>query len=227
MKKPTKLASRQTAYVLWFEFLKLALKSQKKIVKSALFVSEPFYRPWNMKSAKDFRSWWKDHGYLFEEKYFVRPLRNGEAPLDKEALIVEIPLSQSSTILTQKVKQLILDALEQKGKSEKKKKGKSTATYVLSEQSEPKLYALRETLTVYRDIYLKDPSLKGIRLLEAINLFYSSRKKKASARVPTPFLFDRRNEESVLRASRNARRYIQRAEKILLNVARGKFPGDY
>jgi hypothetical protein len=30
-----------------------------------------------------------------------------------------------------------------------------------------------------------------------------------------------------VRAMRNLRRYIQKAEKVVLNVARGEFPGKY
>ena len=35
------------------------------------------------------------------------------------------------------------------------------------------------------------------------------------------------NDEDKIRAMRNLRRYIQKAEQVVLNVARGQFPGEY
>jgi hypothetical protein len=226
-KKATKLASRQTAYLLWFEFLKLAVKSDKKNIRTALLQSGSFYASWDIQKAKEFRTWWKDHGHLFEERYFVRRLQDGEAPLDKEALIVEIPLTQSATKLTKSVSLLISEALSDKRSLSKKHKGKTTATYAVSDQSEPKLAALNDTLFIYRDVYLKNRSLRGMKLLEAINHFYATRTKRVDNKIPSQFLYKKGNEESVRRALRNARRYIQRADKIILNVAKGEFPGRY
>jgi len=37
----------------------------------------------------------------------------------------------------------------------------------------------------------------------------------------------RAGADDKIRAIRNLRRYIQKAEKVVLNVARGQFPGEY
>lgn len=220
------LAAQKRAFRLWFEYLKVALQSTDKDVKAALNVSKPYYAPWEMDKATGFDSWWKSHAHLFEEKYTVRELIAGERPADPEALIIEIPLTQSPTILTRKVKAIIQTAHDSRLKKSKKTKTKPSAYYKLSEGSEPKFDAIREMLSIYRDVYLKDRSLRGDKLLEATHNYYLKRKNKRYAKVPMAFQHGGSNSNKI-GAMRNLRRYIQKAEKVVLNVARGQFPGNY
>jgi hypothetical protein len=219
-----KLSAQKRAYRLWFEYLRVARQSTKKEVKSALTAFSGAYRDWNMDEAKDFNSWWKEHSHLFEEKYFVRPLQPGEIPSDPEALILEIPLTQSPTILTKTVKAIIKEAFSAKGKQERKNKRKATARYRLTEDSEPKFDAIREMLSIYRDVYLKNPSSKGRQLLQKVHQYYTARKNQYK-KIPMPFQHQGGDDEQ--RALRNLNRYIHKAERIVLNVARGEFPGKY
>ena len=138
-----------------------------------------------------------------------------------------MPLTQSPTILTRKVKAIIQAAYDQREKTERKGKTKATATayYHLTEGAEPKLDAVREMLSIYRDVYLKNPKLRGEKLLDAVHKYYLSRKNKKWAKVPMAFLHDGGDDKE--RAMRNLRRYIQKAEAVILNTARGQFPGDY
>jgi hypothetical protein len=224
-KPQSRLITQGRAYRLWFEYLKVALQSTNPKVKSALVVSKPFYAPWEMDKAKDWNSWWKEHGHLFEEKVFVRQMAPGETPLDSEALILEVPLTQSPTILTKKVKAIITAAYEAQERKGWKSKAKPTTFYKLTEGAEPKFDAIREMLSVYRDVHVKNPKLRGEQLLEAVHRYYLGRRNKRWAKVPTPLLYD--SDGDKVRAMRNLRRYIQKAEQIVLNVARGQFPGDY
>ena len=225
-KKPqANLAARKEAFRLWFEYLKIARQSKDPKIKSALVVSEPYYRPWEMDKADKFDPWWKTHGHLFEEKFAVRELKSGEAPLDPDALLVEIPLTQSPTILTSKVKAIIQAAFDALERTERKGKRKATAYYRLTEGSEPKFDAVREMLSVYRDVHLKNPKLKGEKLLDATHQYYLGRKNKKWAKVPMALMYDTDGDK--IRAMRNLRRYIQKAEQVVLNVARGQFPGEY
>ena len=225
-KKATLLAARREAFRLWFEYLKLARESQSANFRKALEVSKVFYEPWgDIKNIK-FDDWWKSHGHLFEEKYIVRELAAGEMPKDPDALILEIPLTLSPTELLNKVKPIIQRASEAKDKANKKAKKAPSATYRLSIGSEPKLDAVREMLTVYRDVYLKHPNIRGEALLDATHKFYLGRKAKRWAKIPMA-LNVRPLQEDKVRAMRNLRRYIQKAEQIMLNVAKGEFPGEY
>lgn len=219
------LAARREAYRLWFEYLKVARASTNKEVRGALVVSAHYYLPWEMDKANKFDPWWKDHAHLFQEKFAVREMSAGELPHDPDALIIEVPLTQSPTILTKKVRVLIQDAFTRKAKTERKGKKKATAYYHLTEGAEPKLLAVREMLSIYRDVYLKNPRLRGGKLLDAVHSYYRGRKNKRFAKVP--MVLEHQGMDDKIRAMRNLRRYIQKAEKVVLNVARGQFPGDY
>jgi hypothetical protein len=110
-----------------------------------------------------------------------------------------------------------------------KKGGKSpTSEYRLTGGAEPKVVPLREILTVYRDVYLKNPKAKGKQLLDALEQHYLSLKQSRFAKVPEAFRvsLDAKPEklDSVLR---NVNRYVNRAKKIVLNVANREFPGKY
>ena len=140
-------------------------------------------------------------------------------------MIVEIPLSRSPTVLIKNVKSLITEAVAVQAQASKKSKKMPTSAYRLTEGAEPKLLAVREMLTVYRDVYLKNRNLRGKPLLNKIHAFYRGRKNKRWAKVPIPLLPD--PDGDTVRAQRNMRRYIDKAEKVMLNVARGQFPGEY
>jgi hypothetical protein len=228
METPSKsrLAARKRAYRLWFEYLKVARSKPKKEVKSALLVSKPFYAPWELDDAADFNLWWPDHWHLFEETYSVRELQPGEPPHDPNALLIEVPLTKSATILAKKVKELIQDAYARQAKTQRKGKTKPTAYYHLTEGAEPKFNAIREMLFIYRDVYLKNRTLRGSDLLEAAHRYYLGRPNKRWAKIPIQFQHDGTPIDKI-RAMRNLRRYIQKAEKVVLNVARGEFPGRY
>ncbi len=226
-KRQSKLASRRENYRLWFEFLRLARKSNRKDVREALKRSANLYVHWGDVEAEGFHVWWKVKGHLFEELHSVRRLQPTEQPSDPNALIVEIPLNQSPTKLTRKVKALVEEAWNEKNKEQRRKsKTVASAHYHLSEGSEPKLRAVREMLTIYRDVHLKDTSVIGRDLLEAIEAYYKKRKQRKFARVPMALVLPGYNAD-ISTPMRNLRRYITKAEKIVLNVANGEFPGKY
>ena len=102
----------------------------------------------------------------------------------------------------------------------------ASARYHVTEGSEPKLRAVREMLTIYRDVYLKDTSLIGRDLLKAIETHYQKRKRREYAKVPMALVIPGFNAD-ISSPMRNLRRYITKAEKIVLNVAKGQFPGKY
>ena len=217
------LPYRREAYRLWFEYLRVARNSTRTQVRGALKQSAPFYAPWGDISTAKFDQWWKEKASLFEEKYGVRRLSAGELPSNPESLIVEIPLSRSATVLLKDVKPLIQEAFATQARAFKKSKKVPTSVYRLTEGAEPKLLAVREMLTVYRDVYLKNKDLRGTDLLDKVHALYLGRKRRA--KVPTPLLPDKYGDKSV--AMRNMRRYITKAQRVMLNVANGQFPGKY
>jgi hypothetical protein len=226
-KAKTNLASRRENYRLWFEYLRLAKKSTDKKISDALKRSAAFYAPWGDVNSEKFDEWWKRAGHLFEERYVVRKLAPNDQPSNPTALVVEIPLNQSPTKLARIVKTIIEEAwAEQNRERKRKSKTIASANYRLTDGSEPKLVAIREMLTVYRDVYLKNPDLRGRELLKAIEAHYKNRKQKRFARVPMALALPGSNSD-ISTPMRNLRRYITKAETIVLNVASGQFPGKY
>lgn len=218
------LLYRRDIYRLWFDYLRLARASDEPRVKAALANSAIFYAPWGDVTNVKFDKWWKTHGHLFEEKHVVRRLRNGEAPSDPSALVIQVPLTQSQSILTKGVRAVIREAFAEQGRVTKKAKKRPTSSYSPTQGAEPKRIAVHQMLVVYRDVYLKTkPRLRGKKLLGAVHKFYQGRKRKKA--IPMQFMrSDYSGKGSPLR---NLRRYIQKAEKIMRNVADGEFPGRY
>lgn len=245
----TRLAAHSEHYRLWFEYLRVAIERTPfdKVLAKAIKKSTKFYASWEMEKKLKFNAWWKSHGHLFEEKYNVRELAHGESPLDPEAIVIEVPLRFSATELSRHTAQIIKLAAQRRIANTKSKK-QSSAKYALTSGAEPKLVPIREMLTVYRDIQIPNLRLKlvpqqsralhGSELLEHINAFYKNRKNKRWAKVPSPLTINYKTDRyyrsigkidktANSNALRSLRRYIQKAEKIVLNVARGEFPGKY
>lgn len=240
-KKPPvkKMANRMEAYRLWFEYYKVALllkdadnskldsqvKGKIDKLKGAFLVRPTFYNVWEVTTATKFDPWWKSHSHLFEEQFIVRLLKDGEEKKDPDSIVVEIPLNKSVTELTKTVKSIIEDAHAVKRNISKKNKTQSKALYQLSKDSEPKLEILREMLTVFRDVYLKNPKLRGEDLVKAVHAFYKGRTNKKFSEIPDSLKdkYDPYGEH----VKRNTRRYINNAAQVLVNVAAGEFPGKY
>lgn len=219
---------RRETYRLWFEYLKVACSSNKPEVITALKSTTDYYAPWEVTLDTRFDPWWKTHQHLFSEEHTVRALSHGEVPSDPDALVIMVPFTQSPTVLTRQVKAIIQAAVTEREKSAaKKRKAKKSpsARYHPTEGAEPKLVAVREMLTIYRDVYLKNPKLRGEALLGAAHAFYLGRKNKRWAKIPSALQIN--NVSGNTTAMRNLRRWIQKAEAVVLNVARGEFPGDY
>ena len=214
------LSHRREAYRLWFEYLRVAHGSSRPEVQEALKRSTSFYAPWGDVRNTKFDPWWKEKGHLFEDKYVVRRLLAGELPADPEALIVEIPLTQSQSVLIKRVAEIMREELAKKAPQKKSRK-ESTAQFSLTKGAEPKLDAVREMLTVYRDVYLNHPNARGKALLHEMRTVYLNRKQKRFAKIPEPLDDTKGRLEDRMR---NLRRYISKAEKVVLDVANGKFP---
>ena len=70
--------------------------------------------------------------------------------------------------------------------------------------------------------------LKGRALTERVIKFFSSeRYKRKQNEIPQSFRLLIGNLDHLDEADRNIRRYRQKAKKLILNVARGEFPGKY
>ena len=221
----TRLPYRKEAYRLWFEYLRLARASKDQKVIKALARSSRYYEPWGNVENVKFDPWWRQHERLFEEQFSVRRLSRGQKTPDQMALIIEVPLTQPKAKLFAQVRDIIRSAYPTQ--TPRKAHFRPVSQYRLTAGTEPRFSALREMLNVYR-VYLdnKDPSgrdLRGSKLLERVHAYYRGRKR----RFKTPAHLDFSRLGDSITAQRNMRRYIAKATRITLNVARGEFPGRY
>jgi len=217
------LSYKRELYRLWFEYLQVAHQSKNPAVKVALEQSANFYAPWGDVASSSFEICWRRNIHSFQEKFMVRSLKKGELPNDPDALIVEIPLVLSPTTLSRQVRKIIQEAFARNYPTAGKAKKAPSSFYKPTAGSEPKLAALQDMLTVYRDVYLKNPALRGSNLLNAVHELYKNELKK---RIPIA-LIRGGGYSGPERALRNLSRYIQKAEKIMINVANGSFPGEH
>lgn len=218
------IAYRKELYRLWFEFLKLAHTSSDKLVKSSLKKSNSFYKPWGAVSGIKFDLWWKTHSYLFEENEVVRLLdRNEKLSEDASIIYLAVPLRESTTRLTEKVKEIIKKEARVLNSARSKSTTRPSAAFHPTAGAEPKLKALNVSLTIYRDVFQMNTKLKGQALLDAVRTYYQSRKK--NRQLPSIVIKHAYADETV--PKRNVRRAISRAERIIRNVAKGEFPGKY
>jgi hypothetical protein len=220
------LPLKKEFYRIWFEFYKISLKSTNKEILINLKKSDDFYASWGDVERTTFNDWWDSHKHLFEEQS-VSILDKNSNKKYADSLILEVPMNQSTTILLKNIRKLI-DQEQKKRNRQKKKYRVITTHFEMSDRSEPKLVILKDVLNVYRDVYLKDASLRGKKLLNEVHKYYKNRKRKDHQRLPKSIDdCGSTNEQVINGVLRNLRRWIQWAKQIELNVAKGKFPGQY
>lgn len=220
------LPLKKEFYRIWFEFYKISLQSTNPTILKNLKQSNGFYSSWGDVERTTFNDWWDSHKHLFEEQS-VSILDSQTSRIYSDSLILEVPINQSTTVLLKKIRQLIDE--QQKIRNRQKKKYRViTSQFQMSDRTEPKLTILKDVLNVYRDVYLKDPSLRGKSLLRDVYDYYKKRKRKDHQQLPKT-IDDRgsSNENDIKRVTRNLRRWIQWGDTITLNVSRGEFPGKY
>ncbi len=179
-----------------------------------------------MDKFTSFNEFWSSQKHLFVDSEIVRRLNNDEQP-PSQSLVLVVPLNKGVTELLTDIKSVLLDEFERLGHHEQQRKRQRQAIYLLTPGSQPKLETIREMLSCYRDVYLPNPHLKGKKLLKAVHNYYLGRKNKKWAKIPQVLKFKSGDEDDKIRIMRNIRRYLQTADQIVLNVAKGNFPGEY
>lgn len=209
---------------IWYEFYKIAKNSNDLKIVTAIQNASVYYASWGTVKNVKFDDWWKVHAYLFKEQA-VRQV-NKDSDIDfSNNLVLEIPLNESIRELSIKIQKIVSTVHKKKPNSPKSRKI-VTGKYRVSDDSEPKLLILKDVLNVYRDVYLKNSSLQGMKLLDKVYEYYKSRPR--NKRIPNALNhFDSKKLSEKQRVTRNLRRWMQWAKQIELNVTKGKFPGKY
>ena len=222
---------------IWYEYLCVCLK-HKELKKK---IDRNFYKSWNLSQLKSgkFDKWFKTHSHLFEEKKREITLFNGKRT--PNTLLVEIP-----TNLT------VEEVMKDIGKTIKGNIAKKHSKFATTN---PKIKT--QALDYFRYCWefrqQKKYQGKGSNLLihEAVNKLIKDRqsskrmktmiaKRKLKSRglagnfsqtdtddlsLPKAVTSDRQNTKET--TSILISRSINKADKILNNVCKGFFPGDY
>lgn len=215
----------------WFEYLRLAHKSSDPSVISALKSSSQKYKSWGNYQTMSFDEWWKKHSHLFREATTakIRSYKKGEV-VEGDTFCLQIPLNYAPSTASKIFKEMYTREWIKVGIQSKKTKQNSNVSFSLS-QTDLKVDRFRHYLHYTKNVYLpllnepKKP--QTIRFIhKAISVFAKVKKLRNSSpegKVP----FQTKVSDDYPNLSRMARRYNLYSKNLLLNVAKGEFPGDY
>ena len=209
----------------WFEFLRLAHESKDPIVVNALR-SNDVYEKWGDYRSVKFNSWWSSHSSLFKNEQVLSIPQVGEI-VDSEFFYVKIPFTYAPTSVGKIVADIYDRELSKRVQRTKKSRKIYQGDFKLT-SSEYQVAQFHYYLVFTRDVYLplmkSGSKNKNQDFLQKSKEVFGKLKKKSTVKREIPFTNKNTSNDSDLRL---VRRYRQYAEKLLRNVAQGKFPGDY
>ena len=200
-------------YRIWFDYLKTCLNDESLSKK----VDRVFYKDWNLTSVKTqkFDTWYKTHEHLFTDTSTTMKISSGTK--SSNSILLEIPVNYSITKVQREV-----------GKVLENKLNKRLSKFSITSNRALILPPLDYFLYAWKLRY----SNKDIKLAELWTLVQEhiqKRQGKVSKLVKNKKLRSRAlqsgdsNERKAILISRN----INKAQKILENVCKGIFTGNY
>jgi hypothetical protein len=213
--------SPKQGFRLWFEFYKLALG--EPALASEAEKTRSFYEPWGDVGAQTFDRWWVEKRHLFGETAVRQVNRIGDEP---DAVYLAVPLQQPLIRSMRQVKEIIearqLEVAKAVGIEGRRTKAAGVGQFHLTPGVEFRHTTVKDVLLVYQLYAAQGKPKVNAKFLEKIQEFYRSRPR--AKRVPIQFATDPKspNMESALRS---IRRYVERAEELMLAAAKGEFPG--
>ena len=204
-------------YRVWFDYLKTCLLDEKLNKK----IDKEYYKSWNLSEIKNstFNKWFKTHSGLFTSKGTIKIVSKITNPL---AITLEIPTNFKIKEIQREIPKLLKD-----------KVNKSTSRFVLTHQRKHiKTIALDSFLIAWKFRQKnKDKRLEDI--WELTNNKIDERQSKVKSLLQKGKLRRRKLQGigSGIKSFKNKSviisRNILKASKILENVCKGNFPGEY
>lgn len=222
--------SLKTKIKYWWNFLRLAHLSNEREIIDALNDSVDFYKAWGNYRTGSFDQWWKEHSHLFHTRNSMKKMNVGESASD-DALYLRVPFTYAPTTASTVFEKIYREEYEKQHTEKKKVKKVYGGTYRLSDidfQTSQFEYYLRFTKDVYLPIMSDNPNAQTKPyVLLAIEKFKNQKVKSSLgtlARRKVPFTYETEKYETQRRL---ASRYRTYSHNIMLNVAKGVFPGEY
>ena len=204
-------------YRVWFDYLKTCLLDEKLNKK----IDKEYYKSWNLNEIKNstFNKWFKTHSGLFTSKGTIKIVSKVSNP---QAITIEIPTNFKIKEIQREIPKLLKD-----------KVNKSTSRFILTHQRKNiKTTALDSFLIAWKFRQKnKDKRLEDI--WELTNNKIDERQSKVKTLLQKGKLRRRKLQGigSGIKSFKNKSviisRNILKASKILENVCKGNFPGEY
>jgi len=204
-------------YRVWFDYLKACLLNEKLNKK----IDKEYYKSWNLSEIKNstFNKWFKTHSGLFTSKGTIKIVSKVSNP---QAITIEIPTNFKIKEIQREIPKLLKD-----------KVNKSTSRFILTHQRKNiKTIALDSFLIAWKFRQKnKDKRLEDI--WELTNNKIDERQSKVKILLQKGKLRRRKLQGigSGIKSFKNKSviisRNILKASKILENVCKGNFPGEY
>jgi|TARA_B100001093_G_C26550327_1_gene894197 hypothetical protein len=204
-------------YRVWFDYLKTCLLDEKLKKK----VDKEYYKSWNLSEIKNstFNKWFKTHSGLFTSKGTIKIVSKVS---NSQAITIEIPTNFKIKEIQREIPKLLKD-----------KVNKSTSRFILTHQRKNiKTIALDSFLIAWKFRQKnKDKRLEDI--WELTNNKIDERQSKVKTLLQKGKLRRRKLQGigSGIKSFKNKSviisRNILKASKILENVCKGNFPGEY
>lgn len=204
-------------YRVWFDYLKTCLLDEKLNKK----IDKEYYKSWNLSEIKNstFNKWFKTHSDLFTSKGTIKIVSKVSNP---QAITIEIPTNFKIKEIQREIPKLLKD-----------KVNKSTSRFILTHQRKNiKTIALDSFLIAWKFRQKnKDKRLEDI--WELTNNKIDERQSKVKSLLQKGKLRRRKLQGigSGIKSFKNKSviisRNILKASKILENVCKGNFPGEY
>ena len=198
---------------IWFDYLKTCLNDESLSKK----VDRNFYKDWHLNSVKTqkFDKWYKTHEHLFTDITTTMKISSGTK--SSNSILLEIPVNYSITKVQREV-----------GKVLENKLNKRLSKFTITSNRALILPPLDYFLYAWKLRY-SNKDIKLAELWTRVQEHIQKRQGKVSKLVKNRKLRSRAlasgdsNERKAILISRN----INKAQKILENVCKGIFTGNY
>jgi len=198
---------------IWFDYLKTCLNDESLSEK----VDRKFYKDWHLTSVKTqkFDTWYKTHEHLFTDITTTMKISSGTK--SSNSILLEIPVNYSITKVQREV-----------GKVLENKLNKRLSKFTITSNRALILPPLDYFLYAWKLRY-SNKDIKLAELWTRVQEHIQKRQGKVSKLVKNRKLRSRAlqsgdsNERKAILISRN----INKAQKILENVCKGIFTGNY
>ncbi len=194
---------------IWFDYLKICLNDESLSKK----IDRKFYKDWHLTSVKTqkFDTWYKTHEHLFTDTSTTMKISSGTK--SSNSILLEVPLNYSITKVQREV-----------GKVLENKLNKRLSKFAITSNRPLVLPPLDYFLYAWK-LKHSDKKLKLEEIWEKVNERIKQRQERVSKLVGKGKLRKRAlaSGNKAIIISRN----INKAQKILENVCKGIFTGNY